>query len=358
MRWEPSVEPVSWFKDRALEEGALSLSPPYQRRPVWRLKERCHLIESILMNCPIPEIYVHRTTTAKGKTTYAVVDGQQRIRSVLKFLGVDKTDAEDNAFALTKLETGSEWYGLAFEDLSEEQKEGFWSYAFSVRYLITKDEHEVRDMFTRLNRYSVALSGQEIRNALFIGPFVELSNNLADDNYLAQQGIVTPSTIRRMGDVELVSELLIGCMYGPQDGSREKIDGFYEEFEEYEHQIPGQAPLKTRYQKVLALIREIIPDLAPARWSNKHDFYSLFVAVGHNLREGCEFRGDARKLRARLERLADYVGMFIENPKRSGMPAYAVQYASAVQKGPSSKARRGARHQVLLSLLKPFFKKA
>jgi len=354
MKWSSENATISWFKDRA-EERLLSLEEDYQRKPVWKLKERCYLIESILMNSPIPEIFVHRKTSAAGKSAHAVVDGQQRIRSILKFLGLDDSDPEDNNFALTELEPESDWYGKTFESLSDGEKEAFWDYDLGVRILTTKDPQEVREMFVRLNRFQLPLKGQELRRAWFTGAFGKLATFLADDNFFAQQGIVTPALIRRMGDVELVSELLAGCMYGPQEGSRAKIDQLYKDLEVYDVEIPGQAQTKAVYLQTLGILRDMLPKLVP-RWRNKHDFYSLFVAIAYFVRDGCEWSDRKGAALKNLDRFAESVSRYIEDDK-TRISAAAKSYARAVQKGPSSKARRAVRHQQIIQLLRPYFKK-
>jgi hypothetical protein len=354
MKWKASDQTISWFKDRA-EEDTLSLEEAYQRKPVWGRKERCYLIESILMNCPIPEIFVHRRTTADGDSTYGVVDGQQRIRTILKFAGLDDTDAEDNNFELDQLDEESDWFGKSYRSLTDNDKEGFWEYSLSVRTIVTKDVSEIRDMFVRLNRFQLPLKGQELRNARFTGAFGKLATELANDNFFAQQGIVTPALIRRMGDIELVSELVAGCMYGPQEGSRSKIDQLYRDFEIYNTEIPGQAQVRANYEKTLNIWRDVLPAMAD-RWRNKHDFYSLFVASGHFVRSGYEFRNPKNQLKTRLDRFAASVDKYIEDEK-ARIAAAPKSYARAVQKGPSSKARRAVRHQILLKLLKPFFRR-
>ena len=308
MKWNSSDQTISWFKDRA-EEDTLSLEEAYQRKPVWGRKERCYLIESILMNCPIPEIFVHRRTFPQGDSTYGVVDGQQRIRTILKFVGLDDTNPEDNNFALDLLEEDSEWFGKSYQTLASDIKECFWEYSLSVRTILTKDSGEIRDMFVRLNRFQLPLKGQELRNARFTGAFGKLATELANDNFFAQQGIVTPALIRRMGDIEFVSELLAGAMYGPQEGSRAKIDELYRDFEVYSAEIPGQAQVKANYEKTLGIWRELLPRIAD-RWKNKHDFYSLFVASAHFVRNGYEFRDSKRQLEKRLDRFAGAVDKY------------------------------------------------
>ena len=108
MRYESSTQPITWFRDRYVDE-TLTLRPPYQRKPVWVAKQKCALIESILKELPVPEIYIQRTTSAVGYTTYAVVDGQQRVRAVLQFVAAetDEEESEHNKFTLDTLPNDS-----------------------------------------------------------------------------------------------------------------------------------------------------------------------------------------------------------------------------------------------------------
>src|SRR6266699_6455146 len=128
----------------------------------------------------------------------------------------------------------SDWRNKSFTDLSDDEKKGFYGYKFAVRYLNTESDPEVRDMFERLNRFLTPLKPQELRNSRFTGPFVQLTVKLADDEYWAENRIVTAAQIRRMGDVEFVSELLIGVLHGPQGGSAKVIDEYYVQYEDYE----------------------------------------------------------------------------------------------------------------------------
>jgi len=123
VEYSPSLQDVSWFKNQYLN-GALEIRPPYQRKPVWTPRQKCYLVETILKNLPIPEIYVQKTMTPEGKATYAIVDGQQRIRTVLQFIGVDNEKGEQasNQFALDKLPSHSPWKDSTFDDLSDSDK--------------------------------------------------------------------------------------------------------------------------------------------------------------------------------------------------------------------------------------------
>src|SRR5688500_1908459 len=84
IRVEPTSQTISWFKDR-LREQRLIFRPPFQRNPVWLDKHRAYLIDTVLRNLPIPEVYMQKETDEEGRTIYALVDGQQRVRALLDF---------------------------------------------------------------------------------------------------------------------------------------------------------------------------------------------------------------------------------------------------------------------------------
>lgn len=129
MKFGPSPQLIIWFRDRYVE-GNLTIKLPYQRRPVWAKKQKCYLIESILLGFPIPEIYVQNTRTPDGKTKYAIVDGQQRIRAILQFIGADDDPNEEefNKFTLDKLPASSPWKNMSFSDLRDSEKIEFFNY--------------------------------------------------------------------------------------------------------------------------------------------------------------------------------------------------------------------------------------
>src|SRR6266542_1077670 len=118
MKYNSSEHPLSWFRDR-YRENTLKIKPPYQRKPVWKARQKCYLIESILMGLPIPEIYIQQMVS-DDKTTYAIVDGQQRIRSILQFIGseTETEELEHNKFSLDMLDPSSPWINKRYERLS------------------------------------------------------------------------------------------------------------------------------------------------------------------------------------------------------------------------------------------------
>jgi Protein of unknown function DUF262 len=351
MTFDSNTQPVSWFNDRHLD-GSLEIRPPFQRKPIWAAKQKSFLIESILLQLPIPEIYMQQITSEEGKTTYAIVDGQQRIRTVLQFIGSEKDpeQLESNKFALDKLPAESSWRNKTFADLTPDEKRRFYGYKFCVRNLNTDDESEVRNMFGRLNQFQAPLKPQELRHAIFTGPFVKLAERLADDGYWAENKIMTAAAIRRMADVEFISELLIGTIHGPQSGSAAVIDQYYVNYEDYDDEFPNQKKAAKLFLKALDAVKTLFPEIKETRWGNKTDFYTLFVALASYLSERNLATTAKRKLRRLLDKLESEVDERLRD-EDADVNDDAIEYVRAVEKGANDKHRRGTRHAIVLRLI-------
>ncbi len=350
MKHTATTHPISWFTDRE-KEHKLTLQPEFQRRPVWTDRQKSNLIESILLQLPVPEIYMQIKTSPDGSSEYIVVDGQQRITTILEFTGVNGRPSLE----LRYLDPNSPWLGYTFNELTDEEKTAFYGHSMAVRYLEAAQDQEVKDLFRRLNKYLTPLNSQELRNATYRGPFLRLSEAIAEEPFWSENGLATPEAIRRMRDIEFVSDLLIGVLHGPQSGNRKTLDDYYAIYEDYEAEFPRQRSCKRRFYDSLQLIQEIVPDIRSTRWSNKTDFYSLFVAVAHLL-QGNILPGD------RYQAIGDAIDEFVDDidlhqkDERRPMRQEVVDYVEATRRGTSDRHRRGIRHQVLISVLSPFFK--
>lgn len=343
---------VSWL-NKQYQDGSLTIRPPFQRRPVWASRQKSYLIESILMNLPVPEVYLQKTTTPAGETTYAVVDGQQRIRTVLQFIGAEKDpeEAEENGFALDKLEADSPFFGTRFDALDDEQKKGFFGYSFAIRILNTELDSDIRDMFKRLNKFLTPLQPQELRNATYKGPFLKAAMRLADEPYWGRHGIFGAAQIRRMKDVEIVSELMIALMHGPQGGSAEIVDDYYEQYEDYDEPFPTQRKTEKLFKKVLETLEDVLPEIDDTRWSNAADFYSLFAAIAPFVSDESAKSSKYGELREVLTEFGEETDARLKD-KEYKTSAEVVQYVLNVEKGSNEKARRANRHEALTTVLK------
>lgn len=333
----------------------LTLDPPYQRKPVWTIKQRSALIETLLLDLPVPEIFTQVRMTAEGHAFHVIVDGQQRIRSILKFLGIDDGDDEDIGFALDLDDPLSPYQGISFFELDDEVKVNFYSKMLNARQIdssVSRDE--IKDLFKRFNKYLLPLTPQELRNAAFDGPLVRLSNQLADDPFWVSESLVTPQAVRRMKDVEFVSDLLIGIMYGPQAGNAATLDRFYRQLEAFDELLPQHDAVVQRFSSTLTLIRDMLGGLRGTRWGNRTDFYSLFVALAEADALGRALRGaNVKQLAQRLEAFAESVNVRLGNEDLEAAKD-VIAYVRAVEKGASDRSRRLARHEIILALIEPY----
>jgi len=145
---------------RMIRDGDIILNVEYQRNYIWDNKKASLLIESILINIPIPIIYA----SEESDNSWNIVDGLQRLTAIKKFY--------ENNFKLQGLEILQELNGLKYEDLTPKATRILNNGILRI-ILIFYDSHpEIKyDIFMRLNTGSVKLKEQELRNCLYRGKF-------------------------------------------------------------------------------------------------------------------------------------------------------------------------------------------
>ncbi len=154
------------------EGGLLDLQPSFQREYVWQLKPELpsRLIESILLEIPIPPLYFGRLSGGKLE----VIDGQQRLTTLIEFI--------TNKFSLQRLTRMPSLNGQKFRDLSIEYQEKIKDTPIRTVEINAGNNMDLRfEIFERLNRGSMALNEQELRNCVFRGPFNVLLAELEQD---------------------------------------------------------------------------------------------------------------------------------------------------------------------------------
>ncbi len=201
MKRQASIQDISWFLDLENIEK-LDLNPPYQRRSVWTVKDRRFFLDTIFRNYPCPPIFIHKTIDASGLATYHVVDGKQRLETILKFAKNKLTIGKD--FGDVRLD------GKKFKELEAEHKKDFWNYNVAVDFIDLPDGVDINEVFDRVNRNSRNLERQELRHARFDGWFISESETEADDDQFWEDIKVTSKAkAKRMKNVQFVSELLL-----------------------------------------------------------------------------------------------------------------------------------------------------
>jgi 5-methylcytosine-specific restriction endonuclease McrA len=177
---QPDVRPVTsqpadWTITalrQKMEKKQLDLRPKYQREYVWRLKPELpsRLIESVLLDIPIPPIYFGKMLDGRLE----VIDGQQRLTTLIDFVS--------NKFPLQKLRGLGTLNEKCYRDLSEEHQAKIDDAPIHCVVINTGDRAELRyEIFERLNRGSMSLNEQEVRNCVYRGAFNDLIAELERD---------------------------------------------------------------------------------------------------------------------------------------------------------------------------------
>jgi hypothetical protein len=300
-----------WHKKRELV-----LAPKFQRRSVWSPKARSYLIDTIIRGKPIPKIYMRQDINPKTRrVTREIVDGQQRLRTVLSFL--------EDGFPLLRVHN-KEYGGKRFSELEEETQREILKYEFSVDLLQDMPDQDVYDIFARLNTYAVTLNAQELRNAQWFGEFKTTVYTLSNEfmTFWQVNKIFSDRNILRMAEAEFVSELLIAMSVGIRERSKRLIDKFYED---HDDEFAHRETLVRRFREAMDTIGGIMgTDLAVSKFSEPRLLYPLFCSVYH-LQFGlpdmeCERRSfkqsDYPKLRVALDKVEEIFKKLEEEEER------------------------------------------
>ncbi|MHC1728407.1 MAG: DUF262 domain-containing protein [Syntrophobacteraceae bacterium] len=193
---------------KKIGKSLIKLDPEYQRRHRWDCETSSRLIESLILNIPIPLIYLSQDIDVDEEAEdeiarYSVIDGQQRLNAIKDFL--------KGKYALEGLTVLNDLNGFKYKRLPP----------FLIRRLeertikclridSTIDSQVKYDIFERLNSGAVKLEAQELRNAVSRGPFNDLIKRLSAHHsfrLMLQIDLDDPEKskkVRKMEDVELV----------------------------------------------------------------------------------------------------------------------------------------------------------
>lgn len=330
MERDSNFQMLSWFTDQ-YRMGNLDLEPPYQRKSIWNNDYKVYFIDTILRNFPCPTIFLAVDISPSGLTKYHVVDGKQRLLTVFEFV--------NDEFTTSATYSDPDYADKYFSQLPEEIKPQFWAYKFTIEYLKTKNRTDLNESFDRLNRNVARLNKQELRHARHAGAFITYVTQLSDDPFWKYMGISTTSRIRRMLDIEYVSEIFLVVMHGIKDG-REHLDSYYAWYDE---EIPDLEENRKKYEICKNAIANL--DLYKTRYSNLADLYSLWSTMAKLYEENDhKLKINFKETRENLLTLAQDIRADEEEPVVQG-------YKLAVLQASNSIKSRQIREEILKALI-------
>lgn len=322
----------------------------YQRKSgVWSEDKKSFLIDSILKNYPIPAIFLRPCVdTASGKTVYDVVDGKQRLETIVSFIenriALTTYFAEDAFIDESNIEKATEIAGLTFEEIKDKNSDfpdyikQFWTYALNIEYLYEQSEELVASVFDRLNRNGEPLTRQELRNAKYAGSaLLNTIKELTADAFWQDKLSRLKSV--RMEDDEFISELFFLVLENKiLESSQDVLDILYEK---YCNDIVKIESAKVKFKEILMYIDQLNLDFNTFKrlcWTTH--LYSLFSLA---------WKLSAMKIKAnekRNEIEKFYTGYFSKETEYKG---YLRDYKDAASSRTRSEGQRINRLQALLN---------
>jgi hypothetical protein len=282
MNRRPTTQDISWFLDLHRNDQ-LMLDPPYQRRSVWTVKDRTYFLDTIFRDYPCPAIFLHKEIK-DGKTLYNVVDGKQRLETILSF--VNNKIAISKDFGDANL-NGKKWKQL---EESSELQDKFWNYVITVEFVQSIEGTILKNVFDRLNRNSRKLERQELRHAKYDGWFITLVENESEKEEWKALKVVTTGRARRMKDVQFLSEIILILLDNKIIGfDQDYLDQKYAEFDDPLQDHPGFS--EDEFIKLFEKIKRYINDMETHNQcvseyaKNFGSFYTLWALIALNIND-------------------------------------------------------------------------
>lgn len=256
MKWEHE----SWTIEKLLDlydSGKINLSPEYQRNPIWTSKSQKRLIDTILSPQPIPNFFLLRKT----ENDYEMVDGQQRSRSIIDFRNGHITTTAKEKF--------------------DRANPAFLKYELNITLITHLDGGEsIEEFYALVNSSGLRLNAPELRKAKYYDTkYLALCSEMAALDEFTQLDLFGATTVDRMNDVELVSELLTLIYLGHTE-KKEAVDKVFEE-DITDKQVEE---LSDKFKLVVKILVELngISPLSKTRYKQRADLYTLVDFIWRN----------------------------------------------------------------------------
>jgi hypothetical protein len=344
---------------RRYRDGLLNLNPGFQRDSVWGITDRRLLIDTIVRNYPLPAIFLYRRLEG-GRAVYDVIDGKQRIESILMFMGEMKGQRFE---AELQVEPESEPERWSWKDLCKYEKQHLIEDYRLLAVEVKGDLSDIISLFVRINSTGKPLTPAEKRHARYYNSeLLKTAGKLASsyEDYLLDEGILSESQIKRMKHVELMSELLVSIHTGDVLNKKATLDRVMKA-----NGVTSLQLAKARQKTITAMNRvsKMFPNLYTTRFKGLADFYSLVFLIYKFEEEGLVLIDKKRNQMAQalLTEFGNGVDKVRELQRKfKPIPAsLAVQrdYLSTVMQATDEINQRRKRHEILKSLLGGLFER-
>lgn len=248
----------------------LIVNKNYQRSPsVWPDSARTYFIDTILNRYVFPKVYFYQVfDKARKKVIREIVDGQQRLTTILSYL--------NDEFALSI--RSAKYQGCRFSDLDDELQQQFLTYSVEVDIIHSAEQADLLAMFTRMNAYTAPLNPSEKRHAEFEGQFkwfiIETTGEIGPK--LVELNVLTAKQAIRMHDSEFLTELAIVLEHGIVDKSEKSLTNIYKH---YDKVFPREKEFRDRIFEFMQVLEQDFGALRNTHLSKSYVCHSLFCAM-------------------------------------------------------------------------------
>ncbi|MDD3179242.1 MAG: DUF262 domain-containing protein [Opitutaceae bacterium] len=256
------------------EDSLLNLEPGFQRQSVWSERDRAKLIDSILRNYPLPAIFLYRREH-DGQYIYDVIDGKQRLESILMFMGLMR----GRYWLKTQLPGHDEIEWIDWRRLCKRRLQHLITGYRIPAIEVDGDISDIIDVFVRINSTGKALTPQEKRHAKYYNShFLKEADRLARryEWYFTDMGILSAGQISRMKHVELMCELMVSIHQGDVINKKSALDRIMKT-DSFNMRDISKASSKT--VTALNRVRKMFPKLYTTRLCQLTDFYTLTLLI-------------------------------------------------------------------------------
>ncbi len=346
------------------QENRLNLEPGFQRQSVWSLADRKKLIQSVLQNYPVPSVFLYKTVDEYGRLKFDVLDGKQRLESILTFMALGKYKKERFEIkASMKEDEGDDANLWSWTDLKRKGYEHRLTGYRIQTVEVSGDLSDIIDLFVRINSTGKRLTGQEKRHARFYSSkFLKVAGQLGNRylHFFLENKIMTRGQISRMKHVELICELMASVHMQQLLNKKTALDKIISGENIHDKQI---SKAKDSFVTTINLIKRVFPNLKSTRFAFSAEFYSLFMLLWKFNNQKMILIDRKRNLQAQklLEWLSNGVDQVRRqiNKAKGSRPDQQIfaSYVFTTRGDSDSSATRGRREEVLNQIFSGLFER-
>lgn len=312
-----------------IENDKVDLNPSYQRNFIWTLKDQQELIDTLVLGYPLPNFFIYD----RGNGTYEMVDGQQRSKTIYRFV---------KGLITSSAKTGK----VKFINIDSEE---ILNYKLPFIFMNSLEgTQSLNEFYVLINKKGIHLNIPEVNKSEHHDKlFLKLAYEVLSYQNFINLNLFTEATSKRMNDRAFVEELLGYLRHGIKEKKKSVEDSFKDDITEEEYQI-----LYKEFCQIIDVIEDFnkIHALADTRYKQKNDFYTLFNFIDENIDFDREFLKYFYQILLVLDG-TDKEGLQFIRPSNSECTAFK-EYANNCVTQSNSKTARDERLKFFNAILK------